>query len=131
ADARSRALGQGAARRGRPAGARPRLGAAAARAHPDVRQREAGGVNSRGPQARLRDWGGKPRNQRAWLLVLPVVASVAFSAILPLMTVVNYSVQDILGPDQRVFVGTEWFKQVLRDPDLHSALGRELLFSLA
>jgi glycerol transport system permease protein len=88
-------------------------------------------MNSRGPQARLRDWGGKPRNQRAWLLVLPVVASVAFSAILPLMTVVNYSVQDILGPDQRVFVGIEWWKQVLRDGDLHSALYRQLLFSLA
>ena len=32
---------------------------------------------------------------------------VSFSAIVPLMTVVNYSVQDILGPDQRVFVGIE------------------------
>ncbi len=73
----------------------------------------------------------KVQNQRAWLLVLPVVVSVAFSAVLPLMTVVNYSVQDILGPDQRVFVGTEWFKQVLRDPDLHGALLRQLLFSLA
>ena len=31
----------------------------------------------------------KTVNQRAWFLVLPVVAVVAFSAILPLMTVVN------------------------------------------
>ena len=37
----------------------------------------------------------KPVNQKAWLLVLPVIICVAFSAILPLMTVVNYSVQDI------------------------------------
>ena len=44
----------------------------------------------------------KAINQKAWLLILPVVLCVAFSAILPLMTVVNYSVQDILGPDQRV-----------------------------
>jgi glycerol transport system permease protein len=29
---------------------------------------------------------------------------------MPLMTVVNYSVQDIFGPDSRFFVGTEWFK---------------------
>jgi glycerol transport system permease protein len=72
----------------------------------------------------------KPVSQRAWLLVLPVVLSVAFSAVLPLMTVVNYSVQDILGPDQKVYVGAEWFRQVLRDPDLHTALGRQLLFSL-
>ena len=40
---------------------------------------------------------------------------VAFSAIIPLMTVVNYSVQDIFGPGQRVWVGTEWFEQVLGD----------------
>jgi glycerol transport system permease protein len=44
--------------------------------------------------------------------------------------VVNYSVQDILGPDQKVYVGTEWFQQVLRDRELHAALGRQLLFSL-
>ena len=61
----------------------------------------------------------KPTNHRAWLLVLPVLVAVAFSAVIPLMTVVNYSVQDILGPEQRVFVGTEWFRKVLRDPELH------------
>jgi glycerol transport system permease protein len=47
------------------------------------------------------------------------------------MTVVNYSVQDILGPEQRVFVGTEWFRKVLRDPELHGALRRQVGFSLA
>jgi glycerol transport system permease protein len=73
----------------------------------------------------------KPRSNRAWLLVLPVVVSVAFTAVIPLMTVVNYSVQDILGPTQKVFVGSEWYKQVLRDGELHAALGRQVLFSLA
>ena len=61
----------------------------------------------------------KPRDQRAWWLVTPVVLAVAFSAIIPLMTVVNYSVQDILSPERRVFVGWEWFRQILRDPELH------------
>jgi len=73
----------------------------------------------------------KPVNQKAWLLVLPVVLCVAFSAILPLMTIVNYSVQDIISPDRRVFVGTEWFRTVLRDDELHGALFRQLGFSLA
>jgi glycerol transport system permease protein len=73
----------------------------------------------------------KPLNQKAWLLILPVVVCVAFSAILPLMTVVNYSVQDILSPERRVFVGTEWFKMVMRDPELHEALLRQVVFSLA
>jgi glycerol transport system permease protein len=73
----------------------------------------------------------KPVNQSAWWLVLPVLLSVAFSALIPLMTVVNYSVQDILGPDQRVFVGMEWYKETLRDPELHAALLRQLTFSIA
>jgi glycerol transport system permease protein len=73
----------------------------------------------------------KPTDQKAWLLVLPVVICVAFSAVMPLMTVVNYSVQDIISPDNRVFVGIEWFRAVMRDEELHGALGRQLLFSLA
>jgi len=71
----------------------------------------------------------KTANNKAWFLVLPVFVSVAFSAIMPLMTVVNYSVQDILGPDQRVFVGVEWFQEVLGDSDLHDALLRQILYS--
>jgi glycerol transport system permease protein len=73
----------------------------------------------------------KTVNNRAWFLVLPVIVCVAFSAILPLMTIVNYSVQDILSPSQSVFVGTEWFKQVMRDDELHGALYRQLIFSLS
>ncbi len=73
----------------------------------------------------------KPVNQKAWFLILPVLVCVAFSAILPLMTVVNYSVQDIISPERRVFVGTEWFAKVMRDGDLHAALWRQLTYSLA
>jgi len=71
----------------------------------------------------------KTRTNRAWFFVLPVVISVAFSALIPLMTVVNYSVQDIFGPGQRVFVGSEWFVDTMRDTDLHDAFLRNLLFS--
>ncbi|KRC86172.1 L-arabinose transport system permease protein AraP [compost metagenome] len=73
----------------------------------------------------------KPVDHRAWFLVLPVVLCVAFSAILPLMTIVNYSVQDIISPDRRVFVGTEWFAAVLQDEELHGALFRQIGFSFA
>ena len=71
----------------------------------------------------------KWENNKAWFLILPVFIIVAFSAIIPLMTVVNYSVQDIFGPGQRVFVGTEWFEEVLSDKRLHDALWRQFLFS--
>lgn len=71
----------------------------------------------------------KPQNNKAWLLVLPVFIIVAISAIIPLMTVVNYSVQDIFGPGQRVFVGTEWFREVMADSRLREALWRQFAFS--
>ena len=72
----------------------------------------------------------KTHNNAAWLLVLPVFLLVAFSAIIPLMTVVNYAFQDIFGPTDRVWVGTDWFTQVLADSDLHNAVIRQLVFSL-
>ena len=71
----------------------------------------------------------RPRSNRAWLLVLPVVASVAFTAVIPLMTVVNFSVQDIFSPADRIFVGLEWFRQTLRDPEIRAAFVRNLSFS--
>ncbi len=72
----------------------------------------------------------KPTNNKAWFLVIPVFILVAITAILPLMTVVNYSVQDIFGPGQRVFVGTEWFEETLANPRLHDALIRQFMFSI-
>ena len=55
----------------------------------------------------------KQLNQKAWLLVLPVVALVAFNAIIPLMTVVNYSVQETFGDNMFFWAGVQWFEQVL------------------
>ena len=71
----------------------------------------------------------KTATNRAWFLIIPMMVVVAFSAIIPLMTVVNYSVQDILGPNQRVWVGTEWFIDIIRDTELHDVFFRNLLFS--
>jgi glycerol transport system permease protein len=47
------------------------------------------------------------------------------------MVVVNYSVQDIISTDRRVFVGTEWFAAIMRDEALHAALWRQLVFSFS
>ena len=69
------------------------------------------------------------RNDKAWLAVLPVVIVVAFTAIVPLMTVVNYSVQDIFDVDTRIFVGLDWYRETLRDPRFIDALLRQMLFS--
>ena len=71
----------------------------------------------------------KPVNHRAWFMVAPVVVLVAFSAVIPLMTVVNYSVQDTFGNNQFFWAGLEWFEQVLRDERLHNAFLRQIFFS--
>ncbi|MEA1968351.1 MAG: sugar ABC transporter permease [Thermodesulfobacteriota bacterium] len=71
----------------------------------------------------------KWQDNRAWFLILPVFLIVAFSAIIPLMTVVNYSVQDILAPGQRYFVGIEWFVEILHNERLHAALLRQFIFT--
>lgn len=71
----------------------------------------------------------KVTNQKAWFLVLPVLILVAFSAIIPLMTVVNYSVQDTFGNNQFFWAGLDWFHEMIRSERVHSALGRQLLFS--
>ncbi|MBD8709325.1 carbohydrate ABC transporter permease [Pseudomonas sp. NPDC078416] len=71
----------------------------------------------------------KVQNNKAWWLVLPVFLLVAFSAIIPMMTVVNYSVQDIFDQSSRYFVGADWFRQVLQDPRLHDSLLRQFIYS--
>src|SRR5258708_35714687 len=76
----------------------------------------------------------KPLNNKAWLMVLPVFLIVAFSAILPLMTVVNYSMQDTFGNNRFFWNGLGWFQELL-DPSSElggrfvEALWRNLLFS--
>ena len=47
----------------------------------------------------------KTLNQKAWLFVIPVVILVAFTAAVPLMTVVNYSFQETFS--NNVLLGKE------------------------
>jgi glycerol transport system permease protein len=68
-------------------------------------------------------------NNKAWFLVLPVLVLVAFSAIIPLMTVVNYSVQDTFGNNQFFWAGLDWFDDTLHSDRFWAALGRNLMFS--
>ncbi|NCQ23016.1 MAG: sugar ABC transporter permease, partial [Roseovarius sp.] len=71
----------------------------------------------------------KTVNQKAWFLVLPVLVLVAFSAVIPLMTVVNYSVQDTFGNNQFFWAGLEWFEEMLSSQRMWDALARQALFS--
>jgi glycerol transport system permease protein len=54
---------------------------------------------------------------------------VAFSAVIPLMTVVNYSVQDTFGSNVFFWAGTAWFEEILQSDRFWEAMGRNLTFS--
>ena len=71
----------------------------------------------------------KAVNQKAWFFVLPVVVLVAFNAIIPLMTVVNYSVQETFGDNEFFWAGVRWFEEVLHSDRFHAALLRQLIFT--
>ena len=71
----------------------------------------------------------KTLNNKAWFLVLPVLVLVAFSAVVPLMTVVNYSIQDTFGNNKFFWAGLDWFNDMLHSQRMWDALGRQAIFS--
>ncbi len=72
----------------------------------------------------------KTHNERAWFMLIPMLVVVLFSAVIPLMTVVNYSVQDTFGNNEFFWAGLDWYKEILASERVHSALGRQILFSV-
>ncbi len=71
----------------------------------------------------------KTQNNKAWFLVLPVLAIVSLNAIVPLMTVVNYSVQETFGNNLFFFEGVRWFREVLASERFQDSLLRQFSFT--
>ena len=71
----------------------------------------------------------KKQNQKAWFFVLPVLLLVAFNALIPMMTVVNYSVQETFGNNLFFWQGLDWFENIMRSERFHASLGRQFLFT--
>jgi glycerol transport system permease protein len=71
----------------------------------------------------------KIQNNRAWWLVLPVFLMVAFNALVPLMTVVNYSIQETFGNNEFFWAGAQWFEDILTSDRFHAALLRQCVFT--
>ena len=71
----------------------------------------------------------KTWNNKAWFMVLPVLLLVAFNAVIPLMTVVNYSVQETFGNNLFFFEGVKWFREVLHSERFHDSLLRQFFFT--
>ena len=72
---------------------------------------------------------GKIVNQKGWFFVLPVVILVAFNALIPLMTVVNYSVQETFGNNLFFWEGLGWFEKVLHSERFQASLLRQIIFT--
>jgi glycerol transport system permease protein len=76
----------------------------------------------------------KPIYHAAWWFVLPAFLIVVFNAVIPMMTVVNYSVQDTFGNNQFFWNGVGWYQELLNPSSelggrFYDSLGRNLLFS--
>ena len=71
----------------------------------------------------------KTWNNKAWFMVLPVLLIVALNAVVPLMTVVNYSVQETFGDNLFFFEGARWFRETVHSDRFHAALMRQFIFT--
>ena len=71
----------------------------------------------------------KSTNNRAWFFVLPALLLLGFVAVFPLIRVVNYSFHDIFTVKSKVWVGFEWYREILLSGRFWESLGRSLSFS--
>lgn len=70
-----------------------------------------------------------PRNNAAWLFLIPSAAILAFVGIVPLVAVFNYSFHDIFSLDQAYWVGTQWYEEIASSQRFRASFGRSLVFS--
>lgn len=64
-----------------------------------------------------------------WAYLFPAFALLVAVGIVPVLTSVNYSMQDSFSGDQFFWVGLAWYEQLLQKPEFWSALARTLAFS--
>ena len=69
------------------------------------------------------------QNLLAYTLLLPAILIMTLCGVLPMAFVAYYSVHDTFGGNSFIWVGADWFRQVLAAPEFHAALARSLGFS--
>lgn len=70
-----------------------------------------------------------PRDNRAWVLMLPAMAVMLFVGVVPLVAVFNYSFLDVFSLDRVYWIGTAWYDDIVTSPRFHASLGRSLMFA--
>jgi len=68
-------------------------------------------------------------NNKAWFFVIPALLLLGFVAVFPLIMVMNYSFHEIFYQESKVWVGLEWYSEVLGSSRFWETFGRSLLFS--
>jgi glycerol transport system permease protein len=71
----------------------------------------------------------KPIKNRSFLFILPALIVVGGSTIVPIAAIVNFSVQDVFYGNDFIWVGSQWFVQVLRSKEFYDTLLRTFAFS--
>ena len=71
----------------------------------------------------------KTQNQKAWLFLIPVLLLVSFNAFIPLITVINYSVQETFGNNIFFWEGLTWYTNILHSKRFHDSLLRQFIFT--
>lgn len=72
----------------------------------------------------------KPTHQAAWYLMIPVLLILFVVGVIPLLTVFNHSLHDIFTLQDKYWVGSEWYQEIISSSRFWQSLGRSLLFSL-
>ncbi|MGJ8623044.1 MAG: carbohydrate ABC transporter permease [Yoonia sp.] len=71
----------------------------------------------------------KESNNTGWIFVLPAALLLGLVGLIPLITVINYSFFEIFILDKRFWIGTEWYRDIMRSDRFWSSFGRSTLFS--
>jgi glycerol transport system permease protein len=71
----------------------------------------------------------KKHDNAAWFLVLPAILVLGFVGIIPLLTIINFSFFDLFTIQDRYWVGTEWYTEILNSARFVNSFLRSLLFS--
>ncbi|MEP0520878.1 MAG: sugar ABC transporter permease [Hyphomicrobiales bacterium] len=66
---------------------------------------------------------------KAWLLVLPAAVILCVGGIAPVMTAINYSVQDSFSGNQYFWAGSTWYEQILQSAEFWKTLARTGAFT--
>jgi glycerol transport system permease protein len=69
------------------------------------------------------------QNLLGYALLLPAALIMVLCGVLPMAFVAYYSLHDTFGGNSFIWVGADWFKQVIVAPDFHAALARSFGYS--